>query len=157
MASWPPLLRADTCAAMLNFEIADHPVYDGFELQWFDDAAHGTGMLAFLGNRHSRVYDYYAQRGLRLDPADYQIGAGTGTWVETDFADALLEISDDAGGRGVFRSSCGLLPPSPQCFGGGRRRIGGGQSSVPAARTRVAGRGSAPQVATTTVEPPAPD
>jgi|SoiMethySBSTD1v2_1073268.scaffolds.fasta_scaffold176729_2 hypothetical protein len=95
MASWPPLLRADTCAAMLNFEIADHPVYDGLELQWFDDAAHGTGMLAFLGNRHSHVFDYYAQRGLRLDPADYQIGAGTGAWVETDFADAGLEISDD--------------------------------------------------------------
>ena len=39
MASWPPLLRADTCAAMLNFEIADHPVYNGLELQWFNDAA----------------------------------------------------------------------------------------------------------------------
>jgi hypothetical protein len=95
MASWPPLLRADTCAAMLNFEIADHPVYDGLELQWFDDAAHGTGMLAFLGRRDSHVFDYYAQRGLRLDPGDYQIGAGTGAWVETDIADALLEISDD--------------------------------------------------------------
>jgi hypothetical protein len=95
MASWPLLLRADACAAMLNFEIADHPVYDGLELQWFDDAAHGTGMLAFLGRRDSHVFDYYAQRGLRLDPADYQIGAGTGAWVETDIADALLEISDD--------------------------------------------------------------
>lgn len=87
MASWPPLLRADTCAAMLNFEIADHPVYEGLELQWFDDAAHGTGMLAFLGRRDSHVFDYYAQRGLRLDAADYQVGAGTGAWVETDIAD----------------------------------------------------------------------
>ena len=95
MASWPPLLRTDACAAMLNFEIADHPVYDGLELQWFDDATHGTGMLAFLGRRDSHVFDYYAQRGLRLDPADYQIGAGTGAWVETDITDALLEISDD--------------------------------------------------------------
>jgi hypothetical protein len=95
MASWPPLLRADTCAAMLNFEIADHPIYDGLELQWFDDAAHGTGMLAFLGRRDSHVFDYYAQRGLRLDPTDYQIGAGTGAWVETEIAAALLEISDD--------------------------------------------------------------
>jgi hypothetical protein len=41
------------------------------------------------------VVDYYPQRGLRLDPADYQIGAGTGVWVETDFADARLEVSDD--------------------------------------------------------------
>ena len=95
MASSPPLLRADGFAAMLNFEIADHPVYDDLELQWFDDAAHGTGMRAFLGRRGSRVVDYYAQRGLRLDPADYQIGAGTGAWVETDIADARLEISDD--------------------------------------------------------------
>lgn len=28
-----PLLRADASAAMLNFEIADHPVYHGLELQ----------------------------------------------------------------------------------------------------------------------------
>ncbi len=102
MASWPPLLRADACAAMLNFEIADHPVYDDFELQWFDDAAHGTGMLAFLGRRDSHVFDYYAQRGLRLDPADYQIGAGTGAWVETDMADAILEISDDGVHAALF-------------------------------------------------------
>ncbi|MGN6167916.1 MAG: hypothetical protein ACTHQQ_07055 [Solirubrobacteraceae bacterium] len=95
MAFWPPLLRTDAFAAMLNFDIADHPVYDGLELQWFDDAAHGTGMLAFLGRRDSRVFDYYAQRGLRLDPADYQIGAGTGAWVETDITDALVKISDD--------------------------------------------------------------
>ena len=95
MASWPPLLRADTCAAMLNFEIADHAVYDGFEVQWFDDAVHGTGMLALLGRRDSHMFDYYAQRGLRLDPADYQIGAGTGAWVETDIADAVLEVFDD--------------------------------------------------------------
>ena len=27
---------------MLNFELADHPVYDGGELQWFDDEDHGT-------------------------------------------------------------------------------------------------------------------
>ena len=25
---------------MLNFEIAEHLVYDGLELQWYDDAAH---------------------------------------------------------------------------------------------------------------------
>jgi hypothetical protein len=42
-------------------------------------------------------------------------------------------------------------------FRGGRRRTGGGQSSVPAARPRVAGRGSAPHMVTTIVGPPAPD
>ena len=95
MVSWPPLLRADVCAAMLNFEIADHPAYHSLELQWFDDAGHGTGMLALLVRRDSHVVDYYAQRGLRLDPVGYQIGAGTGVWTETDITDALLEISGD--------------------------------------------------------------
>jgi hypothetical protein len=52
-------------------------------------------MLAFLTRRDSHVVDYYPQRGLRLDPADYQIGAGTGVWVESEFADAGLEVSDD--------------------------------------------------------------
>ena len=93
--AWPPALRIGSFDAMLNFDIADHPIYDGLELQWFDDAAHGTGMLAFLTRRDSHVVDYYRQRGLRLDPGDYQIGAGTGVWIETDFADALLEVSDD--------------------------------------------------------------
>ena len=52
-------------------------------------------MLAFLGRRDSHVFGYYAKRGLRLDPADYQVGAGTGAWVAADIADALLEISGD--------------------------------------------------------------
>jgi hypothetical protein len=48
-------------------------------------------MLVLLGRRDSRVFDYYAQQGLRLDPAEYQIGAGTGAWVETNITEALLE------------------------------------------------------------------
>lgn len=80
---------------MLNFEIAEHPVYDSLELQWYDDATRGTGMLALLNRRDTRMVDYYAQRGLRLAPADYQIGAGTGVWTETDFTEASLKICDD--------------------------------------------------------------
>lgn len=83
MPAWPRALRTGSFDAMLNFDIADHPIYDGLELQSFDDVAHGTGMLAFLTRRNSHVVDYYPQRGLRLDPADYQLGAGTGVWVET--------------------------------------------------------------------------
>ena len=75
---------------MLNFEVAEDPAYDSLELQWYDDATHGTGMLALLNRRDTRLVDYYPQRGLRLDPADYQIGAGTGVWTETDFTDASL-------------------------------------------------------------------
>ena len=91
----PPVLRAGLICALLNFEIAEHLVYDGLELQWYDDAAHGTGMLALLTRRDTHLVDYYRQRGLRLDPADFQIGAGTGVWAETDFTDAWLEIRDD--------------------------------------------------------------
>lgn len=91
----PPVLRVGLIGAMLNFEIAEHPVYDGLEFQWYDDAAHGRGMLALLTRRDSRLVDCYRQRGLRLDPADFQIGAGTGVWAETDFADARLEVRDD--------------------------------------------------------------
>src|SRR5262245_14392130 len=29
MAAWPPALRTGSCDALLNFEIADHPIYDG--------------------------------------------------------------------------------------------------------------------------------
>jgi hypothetical protein len=161
------VLRADAYAAMLNFDIADHPVYHGLELQWFDDAAHGTGMLAFLGHRDSHVFDYYAQRGLRLDPAGYQIGAGTGAWVETDFADALLEVSDgDQVHAGLdvtehwrprrlpmlIRAVTTVVPVFRRWPATYRWK----QSSVPAARPRVAGEGSTPQAATT-VGPPAPD
>src|SRR5262245_54459388 len=91
----PPVLRTGLIGAMLNFEIAEHPVYDSLELQWYDDATRGTGMLALLNRRDTHLVDYYWQRGLRLDPADYQIGAGTGVWTETDFTDAFLEICDD--------------------------------------------------------------
>ena len=55
---------------MLNFEIAEHPVYDSLELQWYDDTARGTGMLALLNRCDTHLVDYYRQRGLRLDPAD---------------------------------------------------------------------------------------
>lgn len=91
----PPVLRVGSIGAMLNFEIAEHPVYDGLELQWYDDASHGTGMLALLTRRHTRLVDCYRQRGLRLDPANFQIGAGTGVWAESDFTDARLEIHHD--------------------------------------------------------------
>lgn len=32
-AGYPLSLRMDTVAAMLNAELADHPIYDGVELQ----------------------------------------------------------------------------------------------------------------------------
>ena len=91
----PFSLHLDELACMLNAELADHPVYDGVELQWFDDAVHGTGMLAFLSCRADRRVDYYQQRGLRLDRSGYAIGGGTGSWTEIDFAVARLVVGEE--------------------------------------------------------------
>ena len=91
----PLSLAVDPLAAMLNCELADHPVYDGLELQWFDDDVHGTGMLAFLSRRADRRVDYYPQPGLRLDPSHYSIGGGTGAWTETVYDVARLAVTDD--------------------------------------------------------------
>ncbi|KGM03718.1 hypothetical protein Q760_14810 [Cellulomonas cellasea DSM 20118] len=65
------------------------------ELQWFDDEAHGTGMLAFLSRREDRTVDYYLQPGLRLDPRGYEIGGGTRSWSVTKFAAARLAVAED--------------------------------------------------------------
>jgi hypothetical protein len=91
----PLSLSVEPIARLLNLELADDPVYDGLELQWFDDHIHGTGMLAFLSRRTDRRVDYYPQRGLRLDPAGYEIGGGTGSWTATDFESARLEMAED--------------------------------------------------------------
>ena len=91
----PLSVAVDDVAAMLNFELADHPVYDSCEVQWFDDDHHGTGMLAFLSRREGRRVDYYTQPGLRLDRGNYRIGGGTGSWTETDFDVARLAVHAD--------------------------------------------------------------
>lgn len=95
MPPHPVTLTADSLAAMLNLELADHPVYDGLELQWFDDETHGTGMLAFLSRRADRSVDYYAAPGLRLDRDGYRIGGGTRSWNEAAFDVARLAVADD--------------------------------------------------------------
>lgn len=91
----PFSLRVDELASMLNFELADHPVYDGGELQRFDDEVHGTGMLVFLSRRASGRIDYYLQAGLHVDRSGYEIGAGIGSWTEIDFDVARLVVTDE--------------------------------------------------------------
>lgn len=98
----PMSLRIDRLAALLNTELADDPVYDGVELQWFDDEAHGTGMLAFLSRRDDQTVDYYLQPGLRVDPRGYEIGGGTRSWNVTRFAVARLVVAED----GVNAEAC---------------------------------------------------
>lgn len=93
---WCPLrFEVTTIPRFLNAELQDHPVYDGIELQWFDDEVRGTGMLAFLSRRSDRRVDYYVQDGLTLAPADYQLGGGTGAWTATRFDEAHLDIEGD--------------------------------------------------------------
>lgn len=92
---WPVTVRVDRIAAFLNAELPDHPVYDGLELQWFDDDQHGTGMLVFLSRREDRRVDYYVDPALRLDPSAYVLGSGTGAWVATDFEVARLAVGPD--------------------------------------------------------------
>jgi hypothetical protein len=94
-ARCPFSLKIDELACMLNFELANHPVYDGGELQWFDDDTHGTGMLVFLSRCDSGRIDFYLQKGLRVDRSGYGIGAGIGSWTPIDFDAAHLNVTDD--------------------------------------------------------------
>ena len=88
-------LRIEPIARFLNCELVDDPHYDGLEVQWFDDPLHGSGLLVFLSLRADRRVDFYIERGLRLDPAMFSIGAGVGAWTETRFEQARLAIADD--------------------------------------------------------------
>lgn len=86
-------LQVATIPRLLNGELVDDPVYEGFELQWFDDPVRGAGLLAFLQRRADHLVDYYLAPGLTLDPDDYRIGAGIGHWGVTTFAADHLEVT----------------------------------------------------------------
>jgi hypothetical protein len=80
---------------MLNFEIIDDPIYEGLELQVFDDPAHGTGMIVLLKRRQDGRYDIYRQPGLTLDPELAQVGGELGAWAEADIDPARFDIHQD--------------------------------------------------------------
>lgn len=88
-------LRVGTMAAFLNCELSDDPHYTGLEVQWFDDAQHGRGLLVFLERREDGRVDYYVTPGLTLDRADYGIGAGIGAWIETTFDAGVLDVGPE--------------------------------------------------------------
>jgi hypothetical protein len=89
-------LHLDPIPQLLNCELTAHPLYDAIEVQTFDDAERGTGMLAFLSRRGDRKVDYYLEPGLRLDPSGYAIGSGIGEWVTDHHFDAAqLDITRD--------------------------------------------------------------
>lgn len=87
-------LTLETIARFMNCELSDHPVYDGLEVQVFDDAVHGRGMLAFLSRRADQRVDFYFQEGLSLDPATFHIGGGIDRWGPAEFESTKLEITD---------------------------------------------------------------
>jgi len=88
-------LRLESIARFLNCEISDHPVYDGLEVQVFDDPQHGSGMLVFLTRRADQRADFYISPGLELDPASFHIGGGMGRWGPAELDVARLELHDD--------------------------------------------------------------
>jgi hypothetical protein len=89
----PFALALEPMAAMLNFEIADDPVYAGLEIQRFDDAVHGVGLAVLLVRRADRRVDVYREAGLHLDPQGYGIGAGLGDWREAEIEPSRLEVT----------------------------------------------------------------
>lgn len=107
---WPLGIRADAITAMLNFEIVDHPVYDGLEIQYFDDAAPGHGVLVLLGRSTDGKVDVYRQPGLTVDPAVFNIKAGLGEWTQTEIEPAVLVVAPDGVQADVrFRDTAGRL------------------------------------------------
>jgi hypothetical protein len=90
----PFTLLVEPMARLANCELADDPVYDGLELQWFDDAQHGAGLLVLLSRRTDRRVDVYADPALTVDPTRLAIGAGLGTWSPTAFDVGRLEVAD---------------------------------------------------------------
>ncbi|HSJ22246.1 MAG TPA: hypothetical protein VK964_16880 [Nocardioidaceae bacterium] len=94
-SQWPLTLTFSQVAGLLNFELADHPVYDGAELQWFDDDVHGTGMLVFLSRRVDKTVDYYIDPHLALDRDGYEIGGGIRSWNPTQFDVSRFAITPD--------------------------------------------------------------
>lgn len=116
-------LRLDTLKAFLNCELADHPVYDGLELQAYDDATHGSGMLAFLSRRADGRCDFYVEPGLRLDRATFAIGRGLGRFGVATFEVAELAVADDGVvARCRFRDDAGRLVEVDVDDRDGRRR-----------------------------------
>lgn len=93
LAPLPPLLSLDVDPRdrLLLFDIADDPVYVAMEIQGFDDANHGRGLLVLLA-RHDGTVDVHRAPGLRVDRGILEIGRGVGVWTETIIDPAVLEV-----------------------------------------------------------------
>ena len=90
----PFSLRVDLLDRMINFEIADDPLYRGVEVQGFDDPIHGVGIVVFFERASDNKVDVYFEKGLSLDPSSYAVGGGLGEWREAEFEVARFSMSD---------------------------------------------------------------
>jgi hypothetical protein len=87
-------LEIDPRDRLLLFDIADDETYVAMEIQGFDDAVHGQGLLVLLA-RHDGTVDIYRQAELRLERAPFAIGRGIGEWREAVIDPARLTIHPD--------------------------------------------------------------
>jgi hypothetical protein len=102
----PFSLRIECLDRMLNFEIVDHPVYSGLEIQGhegkddvFNNNSHG--ILVFLQRRGTNTTDVYLEKTLHLEETTkkmFSLGSGLGNWKEQhDFEMAELHVSAENG------------------------------------------------------------
>ena len=78
---------------LVNLEKDPDTLYIGFEPQVFDDAVHGKGHLVIGWRADGRV-DVFHERGLKLDPATYDIaGKGLAHMEEREMRAAFFDIN----------------------------------------------------------------
>jgi hypothetical protein len=88
-------LQLWTVDRMLNFEITNDQLYEGLELQVFDDPTHGQGMAVLGKRREDGRFDIYRQPGLTLDQKITQVGGELGAWTQAAIDPARFDISPD--------------------------------------------------------------
>lgn len=87
--------KTEALDRMLNFEIANHHIYQGLEIQGLDDEQqHGHGMVVMMSRRQDDLTDVYYESHLKLDQELFGIGGGLGLWQECEFDIARLAITE---------------------------------------------------------------
>lgn len=95
----PISLYHDPMERLLVANFSDDPVYNGLEIQVYDDPAKGSG-LALLMYRIDGKLDWYLTPGLTLDKEAAAVGSGLGEWVTQGFS-GHLDIGADEVKAGV--------------------------------------------------------
>ena len=85
-------LTAQPMQRLLLIDFKGDPHYRSIELQHFDDASHGQGLLVIL-YRQDRKVDVYYEPGVRVDQDSYAIEAGLGAWQETTMEKTRFDVT----------------------------------------------------------------